>query len=92
MGCVFSKPQELGHGVQRKVLLVQHSLFINNNPPGPRPRPGLRPVERRPWEEVTEMVTLRQRCPRDVSYLDISNSRYYLIICFMPGVCLPAAV
>ena len=89
MGCVFSKPQELGHCLQRKVLLVQHSQFINNNPPGPRPRPGLRSVERRPWEEVTEMVTL---CPREVFYLDISNSRYYLIICFMPGVCLPAAV
>ena len=59
MGCVFSKPQEDGHCVQRKVLLDQHSQFINNNPPGPRPRPGLRSVGRRPWEEVTEMGTLR---------------------------------
>ena len=59
MGCVFSKPQEDWQGVKRKGLLDQHSQFINNNPPGPRPRPGLRPVERRPWEEVTEMVTLR---------------------------------
>ena len=31
MGCVFSKPQEDGHGVKRKGLLDQHSQFINNN-------------------------------------------------------------
>ena len=68
-GCVFSKPQEDGHGVQRKVLLEQHLQLINNNNSIPGPRWGWRSVVRRSWEEVTEMVTLRQTaamCPKEL--------------------------
>ena len=64
MGCVFSKPQEEGQGVHRN----QHAQLINNNNCIPGPRWGWRSVVRRPWEEVTEMVTLRQTaamCPEE---------------------------